>query len=229
MSGEDGPGPAKAGDSGRDPWWTYESPQPRKARRNGDDGGDDDGDGDGNGPAQEFHIGTPKRDEHGQKKIRSMEYGKLFEVKDAKSLPSFNGRDKGAYWRKKTTFYLASKCPDIVPVLKWVEKQDDPITEESLKKFPDMEVFDSIILGRHLWGFLNVVLTDDAWEIFENIDKGNGHEAWRQVLSEVVKKTRVEKIRLERTVLNPPQCRTNEQVPMALERWAGLYKTYREH
>ena len=57
---------------------------------------------------------------------------------------------------------------------------------------------------------VNVALSDDAWEIFEIADKGNGFEAWRQVLFDVVKKTRVEKIRLERLVLNPPQCRNND-------------------
>ena len=59
--------------------------------------------------------------------------------------------------------------------------------------------------------------------------KGNGLEAWRQVLFDVVKKTRIEKIRLERLVMNPQQCRNNDQVPTALERWTGLYKTYRDY
>ena len=222
-----GVGPAQ--DAG-DPWWTaFQSPDSKKGP--GGDGGDDDGGGDGGGAAN-FHIGTPKRDAPNQpnpKKLRQVEYGKLFEVKDAKSLPIFNGREKGAYWHKKISFYLASKCPEIVKILKWVEKQDEPITDQTLMLYGDLETDDSMILSRHLWGFLNVSLTDDAWEIFENIEKGNGFEAWRQVLFDVVKKTRIEKIRLERLVLNPQQCKSNDQVPMALERWAGLYKTYRDH
>ncbi len=50
--------------------------------------------------------------------MRHVEYGKLFEVKDAKALPIFNGKEKGSYWHKKVTFYLASKCPEITELLK---------------------------------------------------------------------------------------------------------------
>ena len=214
-----GQGPAR--DDKGDPWWrAFESPGP---------GGPGGGSGPGGGPGgpDHFDIGTPMRG--AGRRLRQIEYGKLFEVKDAKILPSFNGKEKGSYWHKKITFYLASRCPEITAILKWVEKQEDPVTDKSLRSCPDTDGEDAVILSRHLWGFLNVTLTDDAWEIFENIDKGDGFEAWRQVLANVVKKTRIEKIRLERMVLNPPQCQTNDQVPMALERWAGAYKTYRDY
>ncbi len=34
----------------------------------------------------------------------------------------YNGKDKGAFWKKKVSFYIASKCPEITRVLHWVRK-----------------------------------------------------------------------------------------------------------
>ena len=41
-----------------------------------------------------------------------------FETKDIGDLPKFNGQDKGDLWRKKVTYFLANKCPDVKPFLK---------------------------------------------------------------------------------------------------------------
>ena len=53
------------------------------------------------------------------------EHGKLFEAKDAKSLPEYNGEEKGGIWRRKVSYYLISKYPDMEFLLEWVEKQQE--------------------------------------------------------------------------------------------------------
>ena len=45
------------------------------------------------------------------------EYGKLFEVKDAKSLPDYNGKANAGLWRKKVSYYLISKYPEMEKLL----------------------------------------------------------------------------------------------------------------
>ena len=40
----------------------------------------------------------------------------------------------------------------------------------------ELEGEDVVHLNRHLWDFLNINLSDDAWEVFENCDKGQGFQ-----------------------------------------------------
>ncbi len=129
------------------------------------------------------------------------------------------------------SFYLTSRCPEMTSILQWAEQEETEITDEVIRQYGHMGELDGedvVHLNRHLWGFLNINVTDDAWEVFENVDRGQGFEAWRKVLHDVVKKTRAEKIKMERIVLNPPQCSNIEQIPMALERWETAHKNYRE-
>ena len=189
----------------------------------GDGGGGDDGPGHG---AQQYDIGTPHQG--GARGPKRVDFGRLFEAKEAKILPQYNGKDKGTFWRKKVSFYLASRCPEITAILQWAERSEGEIDEDRLANYGHMGEEDAGVLGQHLWGFLNLNLTDEAWEVFENVPHGNGFEAWRRVLKDVVQKTRAEKIRLERTVLNPPACSSVEQIPMALERWETSHKSYKE-
>ena len=50
--------------------------------------------------------------------------------------------------------------------------------------------------------------------------------AWRKVLVEVIQKTRVGVLDLEKAVMHPHPCATVEQVPMALERWQTSVQAY---
>ena len=88
----------------KDPWEKFNS--------RGDDGGGG-GDGGGSdgeeGDGDDFFIGTPDTGRKGLKKAHEYDYGKLFEAKDAKSLPEHKGRANGGVWRKKVSYYIISK------------------------------------------------------------------------------------------------------------------------
>ena len=45
------------------------------------------------------------------------------------------------------------------------------------------------MLAHHLWGFLNISLTDDAWGLFDSVKVGNGFEVWRLVNLDTTQKT----------------------------------------
>ena len=96
----------------------------------------------------------------------------MFEAKDAKLLPGYNGKGKAGVWRKKVSYYLISKYPDMEHLLEWFGNQQEAIEPQILKNFKKIDLVDSIALGTHLWGFPNISLSGDAWETFGNIPKG---------------------------------------------------------
>ena len=153
----------------RDPWKKY----PRRGDGGGDDGGsgggggDSDGGGDGDGG---FFIGTPPHGaSRGFKKAHMYEHGKLFEVKDAKSLPDYNGKANAGLWRKKVSYYLISKYHEMEKLLEWVERKKEVVDSKVLANYNKLDPNDSIALSKHLWGFLNISLPGDAWETFGNV------------------------------------------------------------
>ena len=106
--------------------WATKGADPWAAPRRGDDG--DDGDDDnGDGGDDDYFIGTPggRGGGRGPKRAHEYEYGKLFEAKDAKFLPEYNGNGKGGPWRRQVSYYLISKYPDMEFLLEWVEKQKE--------------------------------------------------------------------------------------------------------
>ena len=68
--------------------------------------------------------------------------------------------------------YLHNKNPDMIGLLRWAEQQKEAITAQTLGAARRISgqlvrlVEDPEVLSYHLWGFLNVSLTDDAWAIF---------------------------------------------------------------
>ena len=116
------------------------------------------------------------------------------------------------------SYYLYSKNVDMGPLLKWAEKQLNPISgflaatvvgtakrlveqddlKEDDERCPTSTVeADPEVLAHHLWGFLNISLTDDAWEIFGSADVGNGLEVWRLVNLDTTQKTEWELMEME--------------------------------
>ena len=120
----------------------------------------------------------------------------LFDTKDAKdNLPRYDGKVEREYWRKMVSYYLYSKSVDMGPLLKWAEQQTEPITNARMHEAQkeDFEMgsleTDPEVLAHHLRGFLNISLTEDAWEIFDNVPVGCGLEVWRLVNLDTAQKT----------------------------------------
>ena len=58
-----------------------------------------------------------------------------FETKAAmQELSRYDGRQGREMWRKKVTYYLHSKNPDMACLLRWAELEEDIITGEGLRK-----------------------------------------------------------------------------------------------
>ncbi len=183
-----------------------------------------------------FSIHTPPRQGRGVTPTAAREvnfFTNLFDKKEAKELPRYDGKAGGALWRKKVSNYLVSKCPEIRPLLKLAEQEREPITGRSLASYStdstSMITIEPSLSSYHLWGFLNVNLQDRACEILKNCepveipeeevsgaDSCNGLEVWRRVLIDVAQTTLADRLRLEDVVLSPPVCKDEYAVPAAL-------------
>ena len=213
----------------------------------GGDGDDGDGNGGGGGGPRHFPMATGSSDGNrsedgnqgcGERPDKVFPLTKAsknpFDTKDAKeNLPRYNGRDKRVYWRKMVSYYLYSKSVDMGPLLQWAEKQTTPITTASLlepqklKKFP-VTTSDPEVLSHHLWGFLNISLLEDAWDIFDNAEIGHGLEVWRLVNIDTMQKTPGELMEMEDLVQNPKRITRVADIAKGIVAWDITHRELKE-
>ena len=139
-----------------------------------------------------------------------------FEVKDAKELPRYNGREKLVAWRKRVGIYLYSRCADMKALLKWVDQQKEPVTDSGLTLLKPMMpglVHDPVILNYYLYGWLQHSLTESALEIYDTLDEVGGFEVWRRLGAEVTHKTVAERMHLHDQLMLPTRVSDIGQVP----------------
>ena len=158
-----------------------------------------------------------------------------FETKAATlELPRFNGKTGREILRKRVTFYLHSKNPDMLGLLRWAEREREPVTAKTLavarRTSPSLAQLteDPDVLSYHLWGFLNASLIEDAWAIFAGAEVENGLEVWRSVVLATTQKSQAEVLRLEDSVLMPDRVRSANDIEKALVEWDSLYREYTE-
>ena len=206
----------------------------------GGGGGDDDDDEDeDNSRSSDHGFTAPRRPQHfdlnsnqGGAGLRLLTRDRSpFDCKDKGDLPKFNGRDQREFWRKKVSYFLCGKCPDLRPVFTWAEKQIVAVISASLAaahsdEFPEVRN-DPNVLSFHLHGFLDTNLTDDAWNIFDNVGTDqNGLEVRRLVNLETAQKTQAERLTLENAALNPKKIRSLHDVAKGFVEWDMARKAY---
>ncbi len=149
-----------------------------------------------------------------------------FDTKAAKDeIPRYDGKTKPELWRKKITYYLHSKNANMKNLLRWAELQEVPIVSaglatawnevDSLAMLSD----DPEVLSYHLWGFLNVNLTDAAWDLFDGVAMESGLEVWRVVNLDMTQKTQSELLALEDAVLTPSRVTDVKDIEKGLVAW----------
>ena len=137
-------------------------------------------------------------------------------------------------WRKKVTYYLHSRNPDMASLLRWAELQKDTITPDGLRQArandPSLAGLqdDPEVLSYHLWGFLNASLVGEAWMKFDATEMENGLEVWRSVNEDTTQKTQAELLVLEDAVSAPRQCAHIKDIQQALVEWDAAYRTFVE-
>ncbi len=82
--------------------------------------------------------------------------------------------------------YLIGRAPGIETLLKWAESRNlqrdpQPIDRNEVGVQTTPNGVDPSVLDGHMWGFLNLNLTGQAKEIFNNVPPMHGLEVWRRV------------------------------------------------
>ena len=74
-------------------------------------------------------------------------------------------------------------------------------------------------LAMELWGYLNLNVTGEARQVFENVDDLQGFEAWRKLVKGIRSRAEVRKLQLQGQVQRPVEAKRLADVPKALEAW----------
>ena len=204
----------------------------------GDGPGDDGDDGDDDDGYDDEDTRRPRRGRHHDSSERplSRESKNPFDSKGKDDVDKYNGKEN-KLWRKKTTNYLASRLPDVHPLILWAERQKEAITAEKLETacFVDpalqlirMTAERATIISFHLWGFLNAKLVDDAWDLLDSAAMWDGLEVWRLINMDVTQLTQAEVMNLEDAVLMPRRLKLLTDIPKGLVAWDAAHRAFRD-
>ena len=149
----------------------------------------------------------------------------LFEDKVAISSDMKYTDDNKREWLKTIANYLISKAYEMKYFLPWAESaQSQVITEDHVEALRDSGFCsdnEPSKLSRDLWGYLNLCLTGDKdkKDAFNNVDPGNGFEAWRQVVVPIAPRSEAKLHGMHRRVNNPPPVSKLSDMESAIVRW----------
>ena len=83
-------------------------------------------------------------------------------------------------------------------------------------------------MSRDLWGYLNLCLTGSEKVAFDNVDPGNGFDAWRRVVVPILLRSKAQLHRMHKEVHSPSASRRLGDVMNDLDQWESkLNKYYR--
>ena len=108
---------------------------------------------------------------------------------------------------------------DVLQLAELRNRQDDPrpITRREVDLQVTVNGVDSSVLDGHLWGFLNLNLTNQAKEVFNNVPSMHGLEVWRRLIGELLPLTDLRQMDLQTVVYAPAWAATLQRIRSAIE------------
>ena len=104
----------------------------------------------------------------------------------------FNGHKNGHAWRSKTERYLITRVPALSQILRWAEREENPISFDRLKVATgnglctydrDGTATDHTeALNTAIWGFLGNCIVGEADVMYKQAAQCNGVDAWRRIV-----------------------------------------------
>ena len=98
----------------------------------------------------------------------------------------FDGVRGGVAWKAQVDFYMSSRCPLIMEMLKWAEKHGEHIVnDENLAACvagSGLDLSRQEFVQTAIWGFLSGCVRGAALTMFKAADSSNGLDAWRRVI-----------------------------------------------
>ena len=118
------------------------------------------------------------------------------------------------------------------PLLRWTEKQAEPVTYDIIDRAQksDLELAKMTnnpeVLAHHLWGFLNLNLQDDAWEVFDSVEVGNGLGVWGLANLDTLQTTVGELMDMGDHVQNQRRIHKLAEIFKGIVAWENSHKEY---
>ena len=97
----------------------------------------------------------------------------------------FDGTKGGTSWKSAIEFYMSSKVPILMELLKWAEKHGDTVVDSTnlAMCLSDVYALDGDrqeFLHTAIWGFLSSCVKGSALTIFKLAEVFCGLDAWRR-------------------------------------------------
>ena len=156
----------------------------------------------------------------------------IFDEKTATSDQMRYTGAKNKEWLKTTSNYLISKAYEMKELLPWAESfQSHEITSEHIAAIAGCGLcMDAPVekLSLDLWAYLNLCLHGEQKMVFNNVEPGNGFDAWRRIVVPIGPRSEAQLHRMHRSVHNPPTSKRLGDVLHDLDAWEGrLNEFYR--
>ena len=133
-------------------------------------------------------------------------------------------------WVKTTTNYLISKALEMKHYLQWAESfQGHEISDSHVRGLANSGVcsdHDPSRLSFELWGHLNLCLHGEEKITFNNVEPGNGFDAWRRIVVPIGPRSEAQLHRSHKAVMTPPTSRRLGDVLTDIEKWEGQLREY---
>ena len=133
-------------------------------------------------------------------------------------------------WVKTTTNYLISKALEMKHYLQWAESfQGHEISHAHVRGLANSGLcrdHDPFRLSFELWGHLNLSLHGEEKITFNNVEPGNGVDAWRRIVVPIGPRREAQLHRTHKAVMTPPTSRKLVDVLVGIEIWEGQLREY---
>ena len=103
-----------------------------------------------------------------------------------------------------------------------------PIQRHEVDRQTTVNGVDPSVLDGHLWAFLNLNLTHQAKEVFNNVPSMHGLEVWRRLIGELFSLTDLRQMDLQSVVYAPVQATSVQRIRSAIESWETNLRKYEE-
>lgn len=154
--------------------------------------------------------------------VENMQRGQEKGLVDTKLLnrpKEYNGaRTQWKSWSKKFDGFVGAVNQDLAACIEQAGNRSETILLASLGEKEKG-------YARTIWYMLTLLLTDKAEDFLDNVEKGNGLEAWRRLVTEFAPKTKGRYQAMLTEILNT---HFTQAIHAELESWEGKIKQYQD-
>ena len=134
----------------------------------------------------------------------------------------FDGVKDGGKWLSFTKNHFIGKAYELEPLLKMIEDYVEfPALVADVTPYAAQLVSGSRLaeISGEIWNYLNNNLQGEALQVFNNVPRMEGHEAWRKMVKMVQGSNDLRRMELKRKIQNPRRAQSLHDFRKAIEEW----------